>query len=200
MSTHSDAASDSDCYAAGNLFYDIPDVDSTLDGDEIAGLTRQRRTRVMFTRFQLKQLERLYAVDQYPKLETRRRVGDQMGITERRIQVWFQNRRAKAKRDGTLTTPPQYAKFNGHAMRYGRRNSDWAAIASAAAAAVAVEQVQLPRDVSSTSILQSPQLPSQPSETSALERPIQDLRHFVGAQCLHLRQMGAKLQADIRNL
>ena len=77
----------SDCYAAGNLFYDIPDVDSTLDGDEIAGLTRQRRTRVMFTRFQLKQLERLYAVDQYPKLETRRRVGDQMGITERRIQV-----------------------------------------------------------------------------------------------------------------
>ncbi|XP_065832296.1 homeobox protein Mix.2-like [Oscarella lobularis] len=182
MSTHSDAASDSDCYAAGNQFYDIPDVDSTLDGDEIA-----------------EQLERLYAVDQYPNPETRRRVGDQMGTTERRIQVWFQNRRAKAKRDGTRTTPPQYAKFYGHAMRYGRRNSEWAAIASAAA--VAVGQVQIPRDVSSTSILQSSQLPtSQPSETSALERPIQDLRHFVGAQCLHLRQMGATLQADIRNL
>lgn len=56
------------------------------------------RCRIMFTRDQVAQLESFFALDQYPKIKDRRRIADSMGITERRIQVWFQNRRAKNSR------------------------------------------------------------------------------------------------------
>lgn len=45
------------------------------------------RSRIMFTREQVAQLESFFAIDPYPKIRDRRRIADLMRITERRIQV-----------------------------------------------------------------------------------------------------------------
>jgi hypothetical protein len=52
----------------------------------------------MFTSDQVSQLESFFAVDPYPKMKDRRHIASMMGIGERRVQVWFQNRRAKISR------------------------------------------------------------------------------------------------------
>lgn len=48
---------------------------------------RKGRTRLMFTRAQTRELERLYAIDKYPKIRERRLIAHQMNIAERRVQV-----------------------------------------------------------------------------------------------------------------
>ena len=52
---------------------------------------------------QLAVLEREFECGMIPDLETRERLARQLGFTERRVQVWFQNRRAKMKKDNHST-------------------------------------------------------------------------------------------------
>ncbi|KAF9448621.1 homeobox-domain-containing protein, partial [Macrolepiota fuliginosa MF-IS2] len=61
-------------------------------------MPKKKRTRI--TKEQLAQLEHHFAVDCSPTTVQRREVGLQIGIPERRIQIWFQNRRAKARNNG----------------------------------------------------------------------------------------------------
>ncbi|KAF5359643.1 hypothetical protein D9756_003181 [Leucocoprinus leucothites] len=61
-------------------------------------LPKKKRGRL--TKEQLAQLERLFAVDCSPTVVRRREIALQVGCPERQIQVWFQNRRAKAKSSG----------------------------------------------------------------------------------------------------
>ncbi|XP_074525147.1 homeobox expressed in ES cells 1-like [Halichoeres trimaculatus] len=57
-----------------------------------------RRPRTAFTNSQVKVLESVFQMNCYPGIQLREQLAGRLDLDEDRIQIWFQNRRAKLRR------------------------------------------------------------------------------------------------------
>ncbi|KAK7032971.1 U1 snRNP 70K protein [Favolaschia claudopus] len=75
---------------------------------------KPKRSRV--TPEQLVHLERFFALERSPTATRRREIGELLGMHERQTQIWFQNRRAKAKHQNSKLKKSKDASLESMAL------------------------------------------------------------------------------------
>ncbi|CAF0998740.1 unnamed protein product [Rotaria sp. Silwood1] len=58
---------------------------------------RRRRQRTIFSKDQVDILDQVFEKNQYPDIQLREQLSEQLDVPEARIQVWFKNRRSRAR-------------------------------------------------------------------------------------------------------
>ncbi|CAD6185120.1 unnamed protein product [Caenorhabditis auriculariae] len=79
-----------------------------VDDDGNAGdplLNRKKKTRTVFSRNQVSQLEMAFEMKRYLSSQERSHLAEKLRLTETQVKIWFQNRRNKYKRQAQTDDP-----------------------------------------------------------------------------------------------
>ena len=84
---------------SGTTDEDPQENESNLKEDDIlSGTTRKKKTRTVFSRSQVFQLESTFDAKRYLSSTDRSTLASSLRLTETQVKIWFQNRRNKWKR------------------------------------------------------------------------------------------------------
>ncbi|XP_052780510.1 homeobox protein otx5-like [Mya arenaria] len=96
-------------------------VEAAADGME--GV-RRRRTRTVFSRATVEILEAEFAANRYPDVRLREQLAQEAEVTEARVQVWFQNRRARENRRKRQVAFQETCEVAEQTTKRRRRNTE----------------------------------------------------------------------------
>ena len=91
-STTSDTASTSDCRQGS-------DTEQQQQAPQVRKTPRTKKTRTIFTSEQLQELEKHFCNQKYLSKTDRAKLAASLGLKERQVKTWYQNRRTRWKKD-----------------------------------------------------------------------------------------------------
>ncbi|KJH45687.1 homeobox domain protein [Dictyocaulus viviparus] len=89
---------------------EVEECGETKDSDDdvssdLNNTNRKKKTRTVFSRHQVSQLELMFDMKRYLSSQERAHLAQKLHLTETQVKIWFQNRRNKFKRQAATEDP-----------------------------------------------------------------------------------------------